>query len=150
MGHPYLPQRAMSGQDDGMARVGNLRSRWPRWIRIVSLAAVVFAIVAASGCSVQSSTGAVSGGIRLEGGAGQSPSYLEEHQAGTVIVQQKSKTVSSVREDLGHGFTVSLPAGKYHVSADVPGNTCQPLPVEVEASRSVNIEVTCLINASIG
>lgn len=92
----------------------------------------------------------MSGGIRLEGGAGQSPSYLGEHQAGTVITQQKSKTVSTTREDLEHGFTLSLPAGKYLVSADVPVNTCQPLPVEVEASSSVNIEVTCLINAPIG
>jgi hypothetical protein len=96
-------------------------------------------------CSTQSSTGNVSGGIRVLIGAddGQPSNYLSDHQAGTVIVDRQGRVVITRKVGADHAFDFSLPVGTYTVTASVPENPCVGEVASVKAAHTATVEVSC-------
>jgi hypothetical protein len=108
------------------------------------LATAVVAGLGLASCTAEpSANGQVSGGIRLLAGPPPPHIYLLDHQAGTAVVERDGQTVGHAVEVTGHAFRVSVPQGKYVLSARVPGYRCLGEKISVWANREVTAEVSC-------
>jgi hypothetical protein len=141
LGRFFVPQGLWN---DLFVGIGRFAGSIGRGSISTALATVVVAGLGLASCSSgPSSTGYVSGGVRLLAGPPAPHTYLLDHQAGTIVVERDGQTVGHTVEVTGHSFRVSVPQGEYLLSARVSGYRCLGENISVQANREVTAEVSC-------